>query len=46
MKQAEATAAHATSTVDEHHRRFKVDTWARGGGAVGRLLVDLGAGRR
>ena len=46
MKQAEATAAHATNTVDEYHRRFKVDTWVRGGGAVGRLLIDLGARQR
>ena len=41
ISSAEAVAAHAENAVDAYHRQFKADTWVRGGGADGRLLVDL-----
>jgi len=40
---AAAVAAQAENPVDAYHRQFKADTWVRGGGADGRLLVDLEA---
>ena len=43
MQEAEAVAGMSKSEVDEYHQQFKVDTWVRGRGAVGRLLIDLGA---
>jgi hypothetical protein len=41
MTHAQAVADRSTNVVDTHHRRFKEDTWMRGRGAVGRLLIDL-----
>jgi hypothetical protein len=38
---AEAAAAQAENPVDAYHRQFKADAWVRGGGADGRLLIDL-----
>jgi len=40
LEEARATAEHSSSAVDAYHRQSKIDTWVRGGGAVGRLLVD------
>src|SRR5262245_45188856 len=41
MKRAQAVAERSASVVDVYHQRFKEDTWVRGRGAVGQLLVDL-----
>jgi len=46
LQQAESIAAASTRAVDAYHRQFKADTWVRGGGAVGELLVDLTADAR
>ena len=40
---AGAVAAQSASVVDAYHRQFKTDTWVRGGGAAGRLLLDVEA---
>ncbi len=41
MAQAEKVAAGALNPVDTYHQQFKVNTWVRGAGADGTLLVDL-----
>ena len=38
---ADAAAAESEHAIDEIHQQFKVDTWVRGAGGVGTLLVDL-----
>lgn len=43
MKQAQEAAAKSAHAIDAVHQQFKVDTWLRGAGAVGRLLLDLSA---
>jgi hypothetical protein len=45
MERAHHVAATSENPVDAVHQQFKVDTWVRGAGAVGELLVDLSAGR-
>jgi len=41
MAAAQEVSSRSQSAVDAFHRQFKVDTWVRGGGAVGSLMVDL-----
>ena len=41
MEESQRIAAASVSAVDAYHQKFKIDTWVRGAGAVGRLLVDL-----
>jgi hypothetical protein len=43
IKASQEVAAKSANPVDEYHHQFKVDTWARGAGAVGSLLLDLAA---
>ena len=43
MDQAIATGAESDSAIDAIHQQFKVDTWVRGRGCVGELLLDLEA---
>jgi len=42
---SQQVAAKSENPVDAYHQQFKVDTWVRGAGAVGRLLVDLSTDR-
>jgi hypothetical protein len=41
MERSQQVAANSENPVDAYHQQFKVDTWVRGAGAVGQLLVDL-----
>lgn len=41
MEDSQKVAAKSESPVDAYHQQFKVDTWVRGAGAVGTLLLDL-----
>ncbi len=41
LEEAQRVAAQSKSSIDAYHQQFKVDTWVRGGGAVGTFLVDL-----
>jgi hypothetical protein len=43
MAAAQAIAARSPHPIDAIHQQFKVDTWIRGAGAVGTLLLDLDA---
>jgi hypothetical protein len=45
MEKSQQVAANSENPVDAYHQQFKVDTWVRGGGAVGQLLVDLSSTR-
>jgi hypothetical protein len=36
-------AAASESPIDAYHQQFKVDSWVRSAGAVGKVLVDLTA---
>jgi len=44
MEKAQNTLTQSVHPIDAVHQRFKVDTWVRGAGAEGRLLVDLQVG--
>jgi hypothetical protein len=44
MEEAQKVAAMSDNPIDAYHHQFKVDTWIRGAGAVGELLVDLSRG--
>jgi hypothetical protein len=46
MEEAQRVAAASQNPIDAYHQQFKIDTWVRGGGAVGELLVDLVGDRR
>ena len=41
MAEAERVGTEANSDIDQIHQQFKVDTWVRGEGAVGTLLLDM-----
>ena len=41
MQNAETVGAASKSPIDAYHKQFAVDTWVRGAGAVGKLLLDL-----
>ena len=41
MEESQKVAAKSQNPVDTYHQQFKVDTWVRGAGAVGKLLLDL-----
>jgi hypothetical protein len=41
MEEAQKIAARSSHPIDAIHQQFKVDTWVRGAGAVGTLLLDL-----
>ena len=41
MEKAQNTLTQSAHPIDALHQQFKVDTWVRGAGAVGRLLLDL-----
>ena len=43
MEEAQNTLTQSAHPIDAVHQQFKVDTWVRGAGAVGRLLLDLQA---
>ena len=43
MAKAEKVAADSSNPVDVYHQQFKVNTWVRGAGSEGKLLVDLPA---
>ena len=43
MSKAEEVAASSSNPVDIYHQQFKVNTWVRGAGSEGKLLVDLPA---
>jgi hypothetical protein len=45
IKGSHQVASTSEYAVDAYHHQFKVDTWVRGGGAVGRLLIDLSSDR-
>ncbi len=45
MEKSQQVAANSENPVDAYHQQFKVDTWVRGAGAVGQLLVDLSLSR-
>ncbi len=45
MEKAQQVAATSENPIDAYHQQFKVDTWVRGAGAVGKLLVDLSLNR-
>jgi len=44
MEHSQDVASKSANPVDACHQQFKVDTWVRGAGAVGKLLVDLSTG--
>ncbi len=44
MEKAQNTLNQSAHPIDAVHQQFKVDTWVRGAGAEGRLLVDLQVG--
>ncbi|MBA3891006.1 MAG: hypothetical protein H0X64_10790 [Gemmatimonadaceae bacterium] len=41
LEEAQRVVAQSQNPIDAYHQQFKIDTWVRGGGAVGELLVDL-----
>ena len=41
MGEAERVGAASGSDIDQIHQQFKIDTWVRGEGAIGSLLLDL-----
>ena len=41
MEKAQNTLTQSAHPIDAVHQQFKVDTWVRGAGAEGRLLLDL-----
>jgi len=41
MEESQKVAAKSENPVDAYHQQFKVDTWVRWAGAVGKLLLDL-----
>ncbi|MCX7063240.1 MAG: DUF6176 family protein [Proteobacteria bacterium] len=41
MEESQKVAAKSQNLVDAYHQQFKVDTWVRGAGVVGKLLLDL-----
>ena len=41
LEAAQTIASQSPHPIDAIHQQFKVDTWVRGAGAVGTLLVDL-----
>jgi Family of unknown function (DUF6176) len=41
IAEAVQTGTDSQSEIDAIHQRFKIDTWVRGAGCVGKLLVDL-----
>lgn len=41
LHRSQQIAADSVNPVDAYHQQFKIDTWVRGAGAVGKLLVDL-----
>ena len=41
FEHAQSVGAESQLAVDKIHQQFKVDTWVRGAGGVGELLVDL-----
>ena len=41
IHEAMQTGSESKSEIDAFHQQFKVDTWVRGAGCVGTLLVDL-----
>lgn len=43
ITQSRKVAASSENPIDAFHQQFKVDTWVRGSGAIGKLLVDLPA---
>lgn len=43
MEEAQKTLSQSAHPIDAIHQQFKVDTWLRGAGAEGRLLLDLQA---
>ena len=43
LVKADAAGKSSEHPIDEIHQQFKVDTWVRGAGGVGKLLVDLDA---
>ena len=45
MDRSQQVAANSENPVGAYHQQFKVDTWVRGAGAVGQLLVDLSSTR-
>ena len=45
IERSQQVAAKSENPVDSYHQQFKVDTWVRGAGAVGKLLVDLSPDR-
>jgi hypothetical protein len=44
LEESQKIAAKSENPVDAYHQQFKVDTWVRGAGAAGKLLVDLSPG--
>jgi hypothetical protein len=41
FEEAQRVVRDSQHPIDAFHQQFKIDTWVRGGGAVGHLLVDL-----
>jgi hypothetical protein len=41
MEKAQNTLTQSMHPIDAVHQQFKIDTWVRGAGAEGRLLLDL-----
>jgi hypothetical protein len=41
VKRAVQAGAESESEIDTIHQQFKIDTWIRGAGCVGELLLDL-----
>ena len=41
LLKSQQIAADSVNPVDAYHQQFKIDTWVRGAGAIGKLLVDL-----
>ena len=46
LNQAVQAGAESDSEIDAIHQQFKFDTWIRGAGCVGELLLDLELGNR
>ncbi len=45
ISEAVQTGSDSQREIDGIHQQFKVDTWVRGAGCVGTLLVDLDVDR-
>ena len=43
--EAVQTGSNSQREIDAIHQQFKIDTWVRGAGCVGTLLVDLDVDR-